>query len=115
MVIIPARAGSTRLPLKPLSPLAGRPLIAHVVARALAAGDALRAVYVATDSADVAAAAAQNQPDSVVIRTILATTLLEQGEMFGAQVEFEAVLQIDPKNAPAWINLASLRGSTGRS
>ena len=51
MVIIPARAGSTRLPLKPLSPLAGRPLIAHVVARALAAGDALRAVYVATDSA----------------------------------------------------------------
>lgn len=57
VVIIPARAGSTRLPLKPLAPLAGRPLIAHVVARALTAGDALTGVYVATDSGDVAAEA----------------------------------------------------------
>ncbi len=33
-VVIPARFGSTRLPGKPLLPLAGKPMIAHVCARA---------------------------------------------------------------------------------
>ena len=33
-VVIPARMASTRLPGKPLIPIAGRPLIAHVIARA---------------------------------------------------------------------------------
>lgn len=46
-VVIPARYGSTRLPGKPLLPLAGKPLIQHVVERARAS----RAdeVIVATD------------------------------------------------------------------
>jgi len=34
VVVIPARMASTRLPGKPLIPIAGRPLIAHVIARA---------------------------------------------------------------------------------
>ena len=36
IVVIPARYGATRLPGKPLLPLAGRPVIAHVWARACA-------------------------------------------------------------------------------
>jgi 3-deoxy-manno-octulosonate cytidylyltransferase (CMP-KDO synthetase) len=37
IVVIPARLASTRLPGKPLADIAGRPMIAHVVARALEA------------------------------------------------------------------------------
>lgn len=45
-IVIPARYGSSRLPGKPLLPLAGRPMIVHVCERALEAGDN---VVVATD------------------------------------------------------------------
>lgn len=54
IVAIPARHASTRLPGKPLRLLGGRPLIAHVVARALASG--AQQVVVATDDARIAAA-----------------------------------------------------------
>ncbi|MFI4970213.1 MAG: 3-deoxy-manno-octulosonate cytidylyltransferase [Lysobacterales bacterium] len=47
IVAIPARYGSTRLPGKPLRLIAGVPMIAHVVARARAAG--ATEVVVATD------------------------------------------------------------------
>lgn len=56
VVAIPARFGATRLPGKPLRPIGGRPMIAHVVERALEAG--AREVVVATDDARVADAAA---------------------------------------------------------
>ncbi len=46
-VVIPARYGSTRLPGKPLLEIAGRPMIAHVVERALAS--TANEVVVATD------------------------------------------------------------------
>ncbi|BBA33099.1 3-deoxy-manno-octulosonate cytidylyltransferase [Methylocaldum marinum] len=45
-IVIPARYGSSRLPGKPLLPLAGRPMIVHVCERALEVGDS---VVVATD------------------------------------------------------------------
>lgn len=51
-VAIPARYASTRLPGKPLLPLAGESMIRHVVRRALAAGAAQ--VAVATDDARIA-------------------------------------------------------------
>ncbi len=54
VVAIPARYASTRLPGKPLAPLAGRPMVAHVAQRALAAG--AREVWVATDDARIAEA-----------------------------------------------------------
>lgn len=47
VVAIPARYGSTRLPGKPLLPIAGVPMIVHVARRALQAG--AREVVVATD------------------------------------------------------------------
>ena len=53
-VAIPARFGASRLPGKPLRQLNGRPMVAHVVERALAAGAA--EVVVATDDERIAAA-----------------------------------------------------------
>ncbi len=55
-IIIPARFASSRLPGKPLREIAGRPMIAHVIDRALAAGASR--VVVATDHAEIAAVAA---------------------------------------------------------
>jgi len=46
-VVIPARYGSTRLPGKPLLPIAGKPMIAHVLERAKESG--AEQIVVATD------------------------------------------------------------------
>lgn len=54
--VIPARLGSTRLPRKPLHPVAGRPLVEWVWRRAVASG-VFDDVVVATDAEEVAAAA----------------------------------------------------------
>jgi len=54
--VIPARLASTRLPRKPLHPIAGRPLVEWVWRRAVASG-VFDAVVVATDSPEVRAAA----------------------------------------------------------
>lgn len=56
VVVIPARYASSRLPAKPLAEIAGKPMIAHVYARALESGAAR--VIVATDDERVATAAA---------------------------------------------------------
>jgi 3-deoxy-manno-octulosonate cytidylyltransferase (CMP-KDO synthetase) len=56
VVAIPARYASTRLPGKPLASLGGRPMVARVADRALAAG--AREVWVATDDARIADALA---------------------------------------------------------
>jgi 3-deoxy-manno-octulosonate cytidylyltransferase (CMP-KDO synthetase) len=54
--VIPARYASTRFPGKPLTPLLGRPMIAHVVERAREAG-CFAQILVATDDDRIAAAA----------------------------------------------------------
>lgn len=54
-VVIPARYGSSRLPGKPLRPLAGRPMVEHVHRRALESG--AQQVVIATDDARIEAAA----------------------------------------------------------
>jgi len=51
-VVIPARMASTRLPGKPLACIAGRPMVVHVVARALEAG--IGPVAVACGEAEIA-------------------------------------------------------------
>lgn len=51
--VIPARLGSSRLPRKPLHPLAGRPLVEWVWRRAAATG-LFDALAIATDSEEVA-------------------------------------------------------------
>lgn len=54
IILIPTRMSATRLPGKPLADIAGRPMIRHVVDRALAA--AVGPVVVATDSPQIVAA-----------------------------------------------------------
>lgn len=55
---IPARWGSTRLPGKPLAPIAGRPLIEHVYRRAAGAAGLARLVVLTDDERIGAAVAA---------------------------------------------------------
>lgn len=66
--LIPARAGSKRLPGKNLADLGGRPLIAHTCEAALNSGF-LTAVYVNTDSPEIAAAAAQAGVGRAIFRS----------------------------------------------
>ncbi|WP_319239907.1 3-deoxy-manno-octulosonate cytidylyltransferase [uncultured Propionivibrio sp.] len=56
-VVVPARYASTRLPGKPLLDLGGKPMVARVAERGVLSG--AEEVWVATDHADVIAAAEQ--------------------------------------------------------
>jgi 3-deoxy-manno-octulosonate cytidylyltransferase (CMP-KDO synthetase) len=64
IAIIPARFGSTRLPGKPLLDIGGRPMIAHVVARAQESGAAR--VVVATDDERI-----QQAVDALGVETVM--------------------------------------------
>jgi 3-deoxy-manno-octulosonate cytidylyltransferase (CMP-KDO synthetase) len=66
VVLIPVRMAATRLPGKPLADIAGRPMIAHVLERAVAAG--IGPVFVATDAPDIAAAVEQAGGRAVMTR-----------------------------------------------
>ncbi|TWT42415.1 CMP-N,N'-diacetyllegionaminic acid synthase [Phycisphaerae bacterium RAS1] len=65
--IIPARSGSKRLPGKNLAPLGGQPLIRYTCDAALASG-ALDAIYVNTDSREIADVAESHGISSPVLR-----------------------------------------------
>jgi 3-deoxy-manno-octulosonate cytidylyltransferase (CMP-KDO synthetase) len=65
-VVIPARYASTRFPGKPLIPLAGRPMIAHVYERAHASGAA--EVIIATDDERIAVVAREIGAEVVMTR-----------------------------------------------
>jgi 3-deoxy-manno-octulosonate cytidylyltransferase (CMP-KDO synthetase) len=85
-VIIPARYGATRFPGKPLADLAGKPLICHVVERALRArGVAL--VAVATDDERIAAAA----------RSCGARAIMTGEARTGTDRVAEAARRLDPR------------------
>ena len=56
VALVPARAGSTRVPGKNVRPLAGHPLIAYTLAAAHQSG-LFEAVVVSTDSEEIAAVA----------------------------------------------------------
>ncbi len=86
IILIPARLAASRLPGKPLADIAGRPMIAHVVARAQAAD--IGEVVVATDSEAVAAAAEKAGGRAVL-------TAAEHPS--GSDRIFEALTQIDPE------------------
>jgi 3-deoxy-manno-octulosonate cytidylyltransferase (CMP-KDO synthetase) len=66
LVLIPARFGSSRLPGKALADIAGKPMIAHMLALATAAG--IGPVAVATDAPEVAAAVAAAGGRAVMTR-----------------------------------------------
>jgi 3-deoxy-manno-octulosonate cytidylyltransferase (CMP-KDO synthetase) len=85
VVIIPARLAATRLPNKPLADIAGRPMIAHVVERALEAD--IGPVAVAADSAAIAEALGATRASVVMTRT---------DHPSGTDRIFEALCRLDP-------------------
>lgn len=70
-VVIPARFASTRLPGKPLADIAGRPMVVRVAERARLSG--AQAVVIATDHADILAAAREHGVDALMTRADHAT------------------------------------------
>ena len=85
-VIIPARYGASRFPGKPLALLAGKPLIAHVVHRALGARG-IDVVAVATDDERIAAAA----------RSCGATAIMTGAAATGTDRVAQAARQLAPR------------------
>lgn len=85
LIVIPARMGATRLPNKPLADIAGRPMIAHVMERAVASG--VGRVIVATDSAAIAAAVAEHGGEAV---------MTSPDHPSGSDRVHEAVEKVDP-------------------
>ena len=85
LVIIPTRLAATRLPNKPLADIGGRPMIAHVVERALAAG--IGPVVVAADSPDIAAALRSSGAETILTRP---------DHPSGSDRIFEALEKLDP-------------------
>ncbi len=83
VILIPARMASTRLPGKPLADIAGRPMIAHVLERAIESG--LGPVFVATDSDQIATAVVKAGGQAVMTRADHAS---------GSDRIFEAIGQI---------------------
>jgi 3-deoxy-manno-octulosonate cytidylyltransferase (CMP-KDO synthetase) len=85
VILIPARMASTRLPDKPLADIAGRPMIVHVAERAKASG--LGPVFVATDSAEIAAAVREAGLEAVMTRA---------DHQSGSDRIYEALQIVDP-------------------
>ena len=85
LIIIPARLKATRLPDKPLSDIAGEPMIVHVWRRAVEAD--CGPVLVATDSEDIRAAVASAGGEAVLTRADHAS---------GSDRIFEALTGYDP-------------------
>ena len=85
VIIIPARLGSTRLPRKPLADIAGRPMIARVAERALAAD--IGPVVVAVDSPDIAEALGDTKVEAILTRP---------EHPSGSDRSFEALCAFDP-------------------
>lgn len=85
LILIPARMASTRLPGKPLADIAGEPMIVHVWRRA--AESKIGRVWVATDSAAVAAAVEKAGGRALMTRSDHAS---------GTDRIYEALEKLDP-------------------
>src|SRR6516165_12687421 len=86
IILIPSRLAATRLPNKPLAPIAGEPMIVHVWRRA--SESRIGEVVVATDSAEIAAAVGAAGGKAVMTRA---------DHVNGSSHIFEALTAIDPK------------------
>jgi len=85
LVIIPARMGSARLPDKPLAMIGAKPMIVHVVERALEAD--IGSVIVATDDERIVAALG-----TCNVRTVMT----KERHQSGSDRIYEALQKIDP-------------------
>jgi 3-deoxy-manno-octulosonate cytidylyltransferase (CMP-KDO synthetase) len=93
LAVIPARYASTRLPGKPLADLGGRPVLAwvHASARDCTAFDR---VVVATDSQEVAAAAAGFGAEVVMTSSAHETGTDRVAEVAGARPDADVVVNV---------------------
>lgn len=88
LAVIPARAGSKRLPRKNLLPLGGKPLVAWTVEAALGAAG-VTGVLVSTDSEEIAAVARAHGADAPFLRPAsLATDTASSLDVVRHAVEF---------------------------
>lgn len=95
IVLIPVRMAATRLPGKPLAEIAGKPMILHVLDRAVEAD--VGPVWVATDTKAVAATVKAAGHNAVMTRA---------DHVSGSDRIFEALGRIDPgKKAKIVVNL----------
>jgi 3-deoxy-manno-octulosonate cytidylyltransferase (CMP-KDO synthetase) len=92
MIFIPARMAATRLPGKPLADIAGKPMIAHVLARATEAR--IGPVVVATDSEAIAVAAEKAGGRAV---------MTSAHHPSGSDRIFEALSDIDPEGSVRFV------------
>jgi len=84
VLLIPARMASTRLPDKPLALIGDKPMIAHVVERALAAN--IGPVIVATDDARIA---------NAVTNYDVGAVMTQSSHQSGSDRIYEALQEID--------------------
>lgn len=104
--VIPARYGSSRLPGKPLSTIAGKPMIWHVVERARAAGEIDR-VLVATDDVRIRDAVAERGGEAVMTSPDHASGTDRAAEVARSMPEAEIVVNIqgdEPLLEPAGLD-----------
>ncbi len=95
IVLVPARMAATRLPGKPLADIGGKPMILHVIERAVAAE--IGPVWVATDAQAILQAVEAAGHRAVLTRA---------DHVSGSDRIFEALGQIDPAgSAKIVINL----------
>lgn len=113
--VIPARSGSKRIPGKNIRPFAGRPMICHSIAAALEAG-IFDAVYVSTDSEDIARVARDCGAQTPFVRppeladdhTALAPVLLHALDQIEAEGQTVELLCLVYATAPL-LDPAALR------
>jgi len=107
VAVVPARYASTRLPGKPLVPLLGEPMIAHVVARVRESG-ACHVVLVATDDERIAAAARAAGAEAVM--TGPARTGTDRVALAVRDIDADVVLNVqgdEPALPPANIRIVA--------
>lgn len=95
LAVIPARLGSTRLPRKPLHPIAGRPLIEWVWRRAVAA-ELFERVVIATDSPEILEAAERFGAEAV---------LTDSAHPSGTDRVAEAAARVENRHFPIIVNV----------
>jgi 3-deoxy-manno-octulosonate cytidylyltransferase (CMP-KDO synthetase) len=113
LAVIPARYGSTRLPGKPLVPLAGKPMLQHVVERVRRARSVSRTL-VATDDERIVRAVESFGGEAVLTRPELRSGT-ERVAAVAAQVSAAVYVNVqgdEPLIEPAAIDLA-VEGLTG--
>jgi 3-deoxy-manno-octulosonate cytidylyltransferase (CMP-KDO synthetase) len=111
--VIPARLGSTRLPNKPLQPLAGEPLVTRVIERVLEHG-LLSDLVVATDSSAVAEVVKRTRGRAVLTGNSHSTGTDRVAEVAGRPefAPFDVILNI--QGDEPFISREALSGALGR-